>query len=291
MKTPTPTKEKTEALEFQHEATFDESLGAYVNPDIREVTEVMPYGDYVWDIETAPAWNIVDFFDWDPTQSKAWETSQSEFDPDAVKLGNIKDPEKQKAKIFEAEKRWRIQRLEAVEQVQRDEQAARTKLFDRAPLSAATGRVVAVGIRSIDSGDSYVFSDVFAAGSTEWEERILLHLYRLFQTEPRHWYGFNSIHFDLSFIVRRGYVLGLNPPSVHSIKARHTDLLDFWRCGDRREFVSMDTLAIAMGLTRKNGDGADFWKDHMLGGENRRKALAYLMNDLQMTQEICERMT
>jgi hypothetical protein len=234
------TDAQTEPLEFYYEATLDESLGAYIDPDIREVASVMPYGDYIWHIETAPAWNIEHFFDGDPTDSKA-----------------------------------------------RDKMAAREKLYDKAPLSAATGRVVAVGFRDVDSGNTYIFS----GESVEWEKTILQNLYWLFQTEPRHWYGFNSIHFDLSFIVRRGYVLGLNPPSAHSLKARHTDLLDLWRCGDRREYVSMDTLATAMGLTRKNGDGAMFWRNYMKGGEERQKALAYLVSNLQMTQEIYERMT
>ena len=63
------------------------------------------------------------------------------------------------------------------------------------------------------------------------------------------------------------------------------DLRDAWQLGDRQARGSLDVIAKHLGVGTKNGNGADFAK---LWQTDRKQALAYLKNDLELTARVAE---
>ena len=65
------------------------------------------------------------------------------------------------------------------------------------------------------------------------------------------------------------------------------DLALEWQCGDRMEWVKLDTVCKFFGLPAKNGSGKEFAG---LWVNDRGKALEYLNNDMAITAKVMERM-
>lgn len=199
------------------------------------------------------------------------------FDPSSVKLGNVKDPEKQAAKIAEAEAAHR----------------------DRAALSALTGRVLAITLRPDDDTATILaegqhsrsfpgaFNSEAAVLQAFWDTWLLA------SVEAR-FVGFNIRGFDLPFLYRRSMILGVDVPRKAMDRRGYwhesfVDLLDVWRCGDRQLFVKLDALAFAFGLEGKldGVTGADFAR---LWDEDRDTAIAYALQDAELTLKLAQRM-
>lgn len=189
------------------------------------------------------------------------------FMPIEWALGNIKDPQKVAAAIEAKQKAW----------------------LDDAALSALTGRVLAIGL--------YI-SDTFVLVSEPATEAQMLHefwdavrgngeLHRLA--------GFNILSFDLPFLMRRSWKLGVEvPPAVRScVRGRWywseniIDLREVWQCGDRQAEGSLDTIAKHLGIGAKTGKGSEF---SALWHSDREKAIAYLKNDVMLTAGIAKKL-
>jgi hypothetical protein len=169
-----------------------------------------------------------------------------------------KDPEKIRLYLAEKEATW----------------------YQSAALSAVTGRVLAIGILDAYRGDlSY-----FATG----HEASDLQAFWAFVAPGGYLaadlIGFNSNRFDLPFLIRRSWRLGIAVPpqflAGRYLPNECVDVMDTWRCGVRDDSISLDTLARFLGVGRKSGDGADF---AALWSMDRQAALAYLGNDLCLT--------
>ena len=199
------------------------------------------------------------------------------FDPDNVKCGNLKDPEKIKAKIA---------------QVEADH---KREFIDKAALSPVSGQVVAVGYRQAETTaiDTRLKLD---------EPVILEGFWKTFSSAKahnHHMIGHNICGFDLPFLVRRSWLHDVAIPESILERGRYwnpvfIDTMGVWGCGSRggNGYVTLDSLAKFFGVGGKPDDctGADFAK--MLAGkkEDQAKALAYLKNDLDMTWQVAERM-
>jgi hypothetical protein len=176
------------------------------------------------------------------------------FDPAAVKCGNIGGPtsEKGKAKIEEARKAHE----ELVKRYAADLAAAKEKHFadfkSRAALDATTGRVVAIGFYRADQMDSPDIIDCDQdeeTGLRKWwasvEKAIHDHLPLM---------GFNVCHFDLPFLIRRSWLLGVPIPTGLR-KGRYwsdliVDLMQVWGFHGR-DLIGLDKLAKAFDLAGK----------------------------------------
>jgi len=192
------------------------------------------------------------------------------FDADAVKVGNL-GPDKAAAKVGAARKKHVA------------------KILDRAALSASTGRVLAIG---------YGHNGIVSIDGRS-ERQVLLRFWETFRKHERAdalMVGHNIFGFDLPFLVRRSWLLGLAtkvPPSVRQSDRYWSpvffDTMICWRLGDYREYVSLDTLAKAFGIEGKlpGVSGADFAR---LWDEDREKALAYLRQDIEVTTNVARRM-
>lgn len=185
-----------------------------------------------------------------------------EFDPAEVKVGNLKDPEKIAAKIAEAKANHLAD------------------FSERAALSAVTGRVLCIG---------WLADGLFSYFGNDDEAQLLRDFWP--ETKGAELIGFNIIPFDLPFLIRRSWKLGVPVPA----NIRHgrffadtiTDLRAEWQLGNREFRGGLDYVARFLALGAKNGSGKDFaaaWET------DRKGALAYLENDCRLTAEIAERM-
>lgn len=223
------------------------------------------------------------------------------FDPGSVKFGNIKDPVKMRAKVDEARARHELGRDEWKIAKEEYERAA----IDKAALSPVTGRVVAIGMMAVDGLDS--------DGGEAWKCGVLgigdVTLGPAIPAMTEHglldwWWteyqdydriiGHNIFGFDLPFLIRRSWMLGVDVPVNVLDKDRYwnpvfVDTMTRWSCGSR-DYVSLDTLAKIVGHDGKNGSGADFARLWFGTPEERQQAKEYLENDLEMTFRVAEMM-
>lgn len=246
----------------------------------------------IFDIETGPLpldelMALCPPFDESPFQP-------SEFDPASVKIGNLKDPGKIADKIAEA-RQWHEAeqaRLPATLEAARAAHAA--EFVGRAALSPRTGRVEAIGLMSslgvfgVISGDE---CDILSAFWAKVEKCA---------SQNRKLIGHNIFGFDLPFLVFRSWLLEVDVPMELILPQDRyynsqifTDTMTRWGRGSRSiPYIGLEEVAFSFGYPGKpeGVTGADFSRLWRGTPEDRAKAEAYLLNDLQMTASIARRM-
>lgn len=156
--------------------------------------------------------------------------------------------------------------------------------MSRAALSAETGCVLAIGLR--ESGVNTIIAE-------SEEAATLAKFWTVLEAKAAdHWIGFNIAAFDLPFLIRRSWHHGVTVPQgvMPGGRMNHgifTDLMQEWQCGERHERISLDRLARFCGLRGKNGSGKEFSR---LWATERKLAIAYLENDLLLTEQIAARL-
>jgi hypothetical protein len=206
------------------------------------------------------------------------------FDPTEVALGNLKDPDKIAAKVAEAE-------------------ASYFPAFrDKAALSAATGRVVAIGCLIHDTNPNGALPVVHLLDCAQDEKAGVATFGRMLREvmDSRGVVvGFNSKAFDLPFLARRAWMLQVLFPTRLLIpdfkwwaKNQVFDLREMWLLGDNREKSSLNHVAQCLGLGQKTGDhGKHFgkmWRSTV--PSERQSAEEYLRQDVRLLQPMWERM-
>ena len=195
-----------------------------------------------------------------------------EFDPDDVKIGNRK-PETAGAYI----------ELKRAEHLHR--------FISRAALSPLTGTVCAIGfIKHWLSLDDVDDEPRIILGN---ESGILTAFFSYFESMKfdTAWVGFNIAEFDIPFLMRRAWKLGITTPKF--LRGRYLednviDLAQLWRCGAATDYyVSLDTLSKFFGVGEKKVSGAEF---HKLLATDPEEARRYLRNDLELTRDIAIKM-
>lgn len=185
--------------------------------------------------------------------------------PDFKAPANYKNKEKIAAAIDEQKQEW----------------------LSRAALSAVTGKVLAVGW--YQDGETTILGEDDEAETLRKTWTLIEDAAR----DRRAVIGFNSNRFDIPFLTRRSWALGVDVPSgLYGARGyvNHTvfvDIMDEWACGDRQATVKLDTLAKFLGCGAKNGSGAEFaglWES------DRAKAIEYLRNDILMTVRVAARL-
>ncbi len=223
---------------------------ATVLMEAADLSDLPKFGATVFDIETAPL-----------DEDRLLEIAPV-FDPGSVKLGNTKDPEKITAKIEACRKSHYEQ------------------FFARAALSASTGQVLAIGYYD---GPTQSF-DVIGQGDND-ESDLLDLFWSSWLEDSRPYIGLNIHDFDLPFLVRRSWILGVSvPPNVFDgryFSSSFIDLRKLWLCGQRATDTksSFDELARAFGTAGKP-DGLDGSQFAELWWSDREKAVEYLREDV-----------
>lgn len=186
----------------------------------------------------------------------------AEVKPDFQAPSNWKDPDKIREYINAKEAEW----------------------YQQAALSATTGRVLAIGY--IEEGSEF---HAFASGDEGADIAAFWNVITHYGAITHRLIGFNSNSFDLPFLIRRSWKLGVRPPATlmsgRYLNHNCVDLLDLWRCGNREDRISLDKLARFLGVGGKTGDGADFAS---LFSMNREAALRYLENDVLLTRRCAQ---
>lgn len=209
-----------------------------------------------------------------------------EFDPASVKVGNLKDQAKIEQKVESARQEHEARAARFDQDCIEAEAKHWDEQFAKAALAPETGRVCAIGFLS-DAGRAGMLFD-----HSSTEEQIIRQFWKQFakcRTTSRPMVGFNSNRFDIPFLVRRSWYLGIDVPgSVFTptgyVGQTFIDLLDRWQCGDRRQWISLDVVCRVCGLPGKPDDctGAMFYS-LLDDPETRPIAESYLRNDLEMT--------
>lgn len=186
--------------------------------------------------------------------------------PEFTAARNLKDPEKITADIANKKQAW----------------------FDNAALNPLTGRILVCGLKQ---GSRFIMLD--GVSMTDGGERIILQEFwgRWSASLPKSttFVGFNIYGFDLPFMVRRSWVLGVPVPADIMIgrywNKRLVDLQEVWQLGDRHAPGSLGDIAKGLGIGEKQSNGAEFAR---LYSEDPAQALKYLENDLELTQKVAE---
>lgn len=214
------------------------------------------------------------------------------FDPARVKLGNMKDKAKIEAKIIAAEvahaaeiESWTVRQESA-------EIEYWAKVRSDSTLSPTRSRCCVIGVRhnvdpavvNILHGDEALVLESF------WD------LYRICVDNSFPMFGFNIMFFDLPYLVRRSWLLGVQVPS--SVRdgrywsQTFVDIARDWAMGDTNSRIALDELSRAFGLGGKRDqevDGKTFWRDWH--DPNRRElAVGYLATDLWLNEAVAVRM-
>lgn len=216
-----------------------------------------------------------------------------EFDPHSVKIGNLKDDAKIAAKIQAARDEHARRAASYQDDLANAERAYWQSAFEKAALTAETGAVAAIGYMS-DQGKVLLSLD------TEKPEVAILRDFWGYWTKcaqsQRRMVGFNSNKFDIPFIVRRSWYLGVQVPGnvftpTGYVSQTSVDLLDRWQCGDRRNYASLDKICRAAGVgTKPEGVTGAMFHELLDDPKTRDEAIAYLKNDLAMTKALAKKL-
>lgn len=159
---------------------------------------------------------------------------------------------------------------------------------EKAALSPLTGEVLAIGAW-ID--DSY-FAKIRGIDGVESESEILAWFWGLISPQTI-LIGFNSNRFDLPFLAKRSWALGVEHAACRvnpngRIDSRSCwDLMEMWGFGDKSCYISLDAVSRFFGVGSKNGDGELFYKVLRAFPD---EAEEYLKNDVHLTFEVAKRM-
>lgn len=246
----------------------------------------------VWDIETEPLEESRLREIYQPLdESKIKDLVTGEFDPSTVKTGNMKDASKIAEKIDAARAAHESAVARSGEIISEAKANHWAEFVASSTLSAVTSKVLCIGYHSPQKGKSQIHGDVS-------ERQIIETFWKQFascQTEGRSMIGVNIHNFDLPYMVRRSWMLGIDVPDDAMEMGRYwnrtfVDLSQVWLAGQRfgSEPANFETLAKAFGTAGKNGEnGADFWK---LWRSDRERAVAYLLSDIEQPAIWAQRM-
>lgn len=216
------------------------------------------------------------------------------FNPDAVKLGQMKDEAKIATKIEAARVKHQAEAAAYRKKVTLDKAGHFAKAKEKAALSPLTGQVLAIGYMSTESKKSILDH---VDGNDYSEAQLLASFWRQYErcrNKSRLMVGHNIQGFDVPFLVRRSWFLGVDVPETVFERGRYIDSRVFadtmvrWGCGGR-DLVKLDTLASAMGVGGKP-DGIDGGMFAKLFETDLAAAMSYLQNDLDMTAAVAEKM-
>lgn len=202
----------------------------------------------VFDIETGPAPDAARFI--------------PEFEPP----GNIRDPEKIRARALEHN----------------------AKALGRAALDPMTGQVLAIGVQSETVSGVYDCSD---------EALNLRQFWDLVSDTEEHYHliGWNCREFDWPFLLKRSWILGVQPGSAAvsiyrgrvSVTQRLVDLMELWAMS-RAGRASLNSVAQRLGVGSKvQENSAHYWE---LRQRDPEAARDHLLNDLELTQAIARKL-
>lgn len=229
------------------------------------------------------------------------------FNPDDVKIGNLKDKQKIDAKIESARLSWEEKRANQGDLHEQAWLEQCNEILDKAALSPVTGRVFGAGWKR---GNHDTVTLLQVDPDPEQEIRLIESiLMQLSSIDNNRVFGWNVINFDLKFIIGRAVLLGVRLPFQAPPRFSGQNLIKFWGTGNfgpqnitvwdlQAEFhkmglcktvtPSLDKAAKILGLESK----VDLMgmKHHEFYKFDSDLFEKYFIRDLELCQEIAERL-
>jgi hypothetical protein len=227
----------------------------------------------IFDIETESCEN--------PQWIRELTPDYPEFDESAVKTGDCKTEERRFAKI-------EVARQQHAEQ----EEAYWREKIDRAALTPEIGRVVTIGYLAAEAPDEEAILD-----DADFDEaRLLRRWWAVYDRTLRNrgkLIGWNSDGFDVPYLVKRSWMLGVPVPSTvwkgRWLNDVFLDLMKLWGCHEFRKFAKLDVaskcLGFEQGKTGQECTGAEFAKWYR-DPSRHEQAVSYGKLDLTLTRAI-----
>jgi len=185
------------------------------------------------------------------------------------------------------DKRWKAETV--AQKFDEYKASAWQEFVRRAALSATTGRVLLIGL---------IRDGLFIPLGDDSEAENIGQFWSLVEdaiaTKTRI-IGHNSHSFDLPFLARRSWLLGVPiPREVRQGRYWHplfVDTMDAWQFG-AREYTSLNDIGRFFGVGQKTEgfDGKDFAKFWFGSPAERQQAIAYNETDLRLTAAIAAKM-
>ena len=205
------------------------------------------------------------------------------FDIETGPLGA--DELKERQPVFEPRKG-----LKDPVKVAADVEAKRASWHEKATLNAFTSKVWAIGY---SQGGTVEVDHHGVDPAPELEGQMIEGFFGRLDCDKA-MCGFNIYGFDIPFMLRRAYALGVKVPSSLRQRKywqdRFVDLMDCWVLGTYRSEVqnriSLGNFAKHLGLNGKTGHGSQFWSTY---STDVPAALAYVERDVELLAEIWER--
>ena len=234
---------------------------------------------FTWDIETGPLSDA-------ELRQKCPEFKRPEppgkFDESSVKTGNLKDASKIEAKIDAARKAHETAVREYEANCETAEKQHFEKFKSEAALHADTGQTILIATYDLHEEESYLFEGNEIRILTNWWELVSAALRCGSKLA-----GVNTHDFDLPFLIRRSWLLGVRVPhgvvdlttKWMNFAPNFVDLRQVWQIGNKSCPSSFDRIGKAFGTGGKcEGDhGAEF---AALYATDPDKARAYAINDV-----------
>ena len=210
------------------------------------------------------------------------------FIPARVKTGDCRTPENAAAKVALAKAKH-----EAEEQTYFDH------AVERGALTPETGRVLSVGFWDPHDKPQLLLPHVFQPSNPDEIER------RMIEAFWARWQGimenqglllsWNGAGFDLPFLIRRSWILGVSIPRwVRRGKFfhdSHIDLMQTWVGHVPNQFIKLDLASRVLKIGSKcdqEVSGGQFAIYYRAGGEKRDMAIKYALRDLELTCRVGE---
>jgi hypothetical protein len=185
---------------------------------------------------------------------------------------------------FVGAQRWKPETVEA--KYAEYLESAKQKFIRDAALDATTGQVVAIGYKLEKDGE--LIDDGYGS-----EENLLRDFWKTVKEESCSKVGHNILGFDLPFLIRRSWILGVefDMPKLDR-GGQFIDTMRVWTCGSYGDFIGLNRLAKCLGIQGKSTEctGADLarlWKGSQ---EEREMAERYLFDDLRVTWDVAVRL-
>lgn len=260
-------------------------------------------GGTVFDIETGP--NDIKIIK-SLSEPFTAPSHPGEFDPRSVRVGNLKDPEKIMLKIEEAKAAHSQAVMVHEYNITKAETDYWLTQIEKAPLSPILGRVLAIGFCDANENthtlvvgniyDDDAEADIIDEFWCKWFVPIARAGGNLI--------GHNIAGFDIPFLVRRSWILGVDVPrnvmdqGWRYLSSVFVDTRSCWECGVRSFGgngvpANLDIVGRVLGEGAKTEGmtGSDFWKLlYSKDSENVEKALGYLRNDVVLNSRVARRM-
>jgi uncharacterized protein YprB with RNaseH-like and TPR domain len=176
--------------------------------------------------------------------------------------------------------------------IEADLAAKRDGWMDKTTLNAFTSRVWSVAYKAGTDGEVVV--DHYGPNPNDSNEAAILECFMGHINSETRLVGFNILTFDVPYLIRRAYALGVHVPS----QLRHqkywrdkfVDLMELWTLGTYRmesqNRISLNNLAKHLGLEGKTGKGSEFWRNMIA---DQKAAMEYAKRDVELLGEIWDK--